>query len=329
MRCVMILAAFSVVFLVAYSQAAAVLEQVQKIPLDGVEGRIDHMAVDAQASRIYVAALGNNTVEVIDLNAGKQIDTLRGMKEPQGICVIPDSGKMVVASGQDGKVRVYDRSLKLLGNVDNLDDADNVRYDARAKLVYVGYGDGALAVIDPGKVNKLADIKLDGHPESFQLESTGQRIFVNVPAAHHVAVVDREKRVVVAKWPVKEAEANFPMALDEATHRLLIGCRKPAKLLVLDTQSGKVVTGMDCCGDTDDVFYDAANRRVYVSGGEGCISVFEQISPDHYRSIETIKTAAGARTSMFVPQNGRLYVAVPHHSSQQAEIRVFEVMKGR
>jgi hypothetical protein len=173
----------------------------------------------------------------------------------------------------------------------------------------------------------LADIKLEGHPESFQLESQGHRLFVNVPTAHHVAVVDREKRAVVAKWPVKEAAANFPMALDETNHRLLIGCRKPAKLLVLDSQSGKVVASMDCCGDTDDVFYDAAHKRVYVSGGEGCISIFEQSDPDHYRLAETLKTAAGARTSLFVPQTGRLYLAIPHRLSQPAEIQVFEIAK--
>ncbi|HEX2971556.1 MAG TPA: hypothetical protein VHP11_04450, partial [Tepidisphaeraceae bacterium] len=295
---------------------------------EGVEGRIDHMAVDPQTNRLYIAALGNNTVEVLNLNTGKRVASLRGVKEPQGICVIPDSGKVVVASGQDGKVRVYDRSLTLLGEVGGLEDADNVRYDLQAKLIYVGHGDGALAVIDPEKISKVAIIKLDGHPESFQLAANDTRIFVNVPTARQIEVVDREKRAVVEKWPVKEAEANFPMALDETHHRLLIGCRKPAKLLTVDTQSGHVVATMDCCGDADDVFYDAAHKRAYVSGGEGCISIVEQLNPDHYRLAETLKTAAGARTSLWMPQTGRFYLAIPHRSSQPAEVRVFQTAKG-
>jgi hypothetical protein len=213
----------------------------------------------------------------------------------------------------------------LLGAIDDLDDADNVRYDARTRRIYVGYGDGALAVIDPDKITKLADIKLPGHPESFQLETAGKRIFINVPSARQIVVVDRDERSVVAHWPRREAAANFPMALDEANHRLFVGCRKPAKLLVLDTSSGSMAASADCCGDTDDLFYDVANKRIYVSGGEGCISVFEPMDPDHYALMETIRTAAGARTSLFVPPMGKLYLAVPHRGAQGAEIRVFRV----
>jgi DNA-binding beta-propeller fold protein YncE len=329
MRTIMSVAALSLAFLVAYANAAPVLEQVQSIPLDGVEGRIDHMAVDAITNRLYVAALGNNTVEVIDLQAGKRVDSLRGMKEPQGIVVIPDSGKVVIASGKDGKVRVYDRALKLLGTLDDLDDADNVRYDAQAKLIYVGYGDGALAVIDPEKISKVADIKLDGHPESFQLSANGPRIFVNVPSAKQIEVVDRERRTVLAKWPVKEAGANFPMALDEPNHRLFVGCRTPAKLLAFDTESGKPVALMDIVGDTDDVFYDSARKCLYASGGEGAISVIDQTGVDRYRETGKVKTAAGARTAYFTGGSGMLYLAVPHRGSQQAEIRVFKMTEPR
>src|SRR5439155_21804030 len=149
--------------------------------------------------------------------------------------------------------------------------ADNLRYDPSAKLLYVGYGKGALAVVDPDHAKKIADIPLDGHPESFQLEQSGQRIFVNVPSAKQVAVVDREKKTVIAKWIINDAQANFPMALDESNHRLFIGCRRPAKLLVLDTDSGKTIASPECCGDADDVYYDAASKRIYLTGGEGCI----------------------------------------------------------
>jgi YVTN family beta-propeller protein len=313
--------------LVSVAGAAApddepLMKLVQTIPLEGVQGRIDHFGHDPQRKHLYLAALGNNTVEVIDLAAGKRIATIGGPKKPTGIRVLPGSGKVVVASGDDGKVRMYDADLKLLGEVDGLDDADNVRLDPQGKLAYVGYGDGAIAIIDPREPKKIGDIKLDGHPEAFQLESKGNRVFVNVPGARQIAVVDREKQVVVAKWPVREAEANFPMALDEANHRLFVGCRKPAKLLVLDTKSGKTVASVDCCGDADDLFFDENNKRIYLSGGEGCISVIDQLAPDRYRLSGSQPTAPGARTCIYIPHVA-LYVAVPARGDQRAELRVY------
>jgi DNA-binding beta-propeller fold protein YncE len=307
----------------AASADEPLMKPVQTIPLEGVEGRMDHFGHDPQRKRLYLAALGNNTLEVIDLAAGKRIKSIKGLKKPTGIRVLPDSGKVVVASGDDGKVRVYDSDLKLLGEVDGLDDADNVRLDPQGKLAYVGYGDGALAVIDPEQIKNVGEVKLDGHPEAFQLEQNGPRIFVNVPTAHQIAVVDREKMAVIAKWPMKEAEANFPMALDEANHRLFIGCRKPSKVLALDTETGNLVASVDCCGDTDDLFYDAATKRIYLTGGEGCITLIEQTDSDHYRRQGDVPTAPGARTSFFTPEDKTLYVAVPHRASQSAGVHAY------
>ena len=308
----------------AQGEPSDVLKLIGTIPLDGVEGRIDHMAVDATNGRLFVAALGNNTVEVIDLKTARKTGQITGLKKPQGVAFLPDSNRLVVASGGDGKVRVYDQNQKLIGTVDGLDDADNVRYDPQARLVYVGYGDGALAVIDPTTVQKIADIKLDAHPESFQLEAKGNRIFVNVPDAKQVAVIDRVTKTVVAKWPLGDSVANFPMAVDAERHRLFLGCRRPAKLTVMDTETGKVVASLDCCGDTDDVFYDAARKRVYASGGDGRVSVFEQANSDSYKSVGQTTTAAGARTSLYVPSGDSLYVAVPHRGTQKATMQVFD-----
>jgi DNA-binding beta-propeller fold protein YncE len=305
----------------AKAEPADALKPAGTIPL---EGRIDHMALDAKGRRLFVAALGNDTVEVIDLKTGKQSGRIGGMKKPQGLAYLADLNRLVVASGDDGKVRVYDAHQKLLGTVvDGLDDADNVRYDPAAKLAYVGYGDGALAIIDPEKVQKVGEIKLDGHPESFQLETKGGRVFVNVPDAKHVAVVDREKRAVVPTWPVGRAAANFPMALDEEHHRLFVGCRRPATLIVLDTGTGRTVANVGCAGDTDDVFYDAASRRVYIAGGEGVVSVFEQTDADQYRPLGRVATTAGARTAFFAPDVRTLYVAVPRRGPHSAELRTF------
>jgi YVTN family beta-propeller protein len=311
-------------------QDAPLLRQVQTIELPGVEGRFDHFAVNVKGNRLYVAALGNNTMEVIDTAAGKRAGTIAGLRKPTGVAFMPESGQVAVAGGDDGTLRFYDgATLKPGPKLEGLDDADNVRYDAAAKRLYVGYGSGSLAVVDAEKATQVADIKLDAHPESFQLEKDGKRIFVNVPEAGHIAVVDREKQAVVAKWPVTKGKANFPMSLDEAQHRLFVGCRQPAKLLVIDTEAGKTVTDLACAGDTDDLFHDAARKRIYVSGGDGVISVIDQRSADEYRLSASIKSAPGARTSFFVPDTGTFYLAVPHRGEQRSEIRVFRAERER
>ena len=298
------------------------------VPLPQVEGRIDHMAVDVAGQRLFVAALGNNTVEVLDLKAGKTLQSLPGFAEPQGIAYVPDPGRVFVANGSDGTCRVLDGlSLKTLSAVACGDDADNVRYDPKANRIYVGYGGGALAVLDAKTGRKLADIKLAGHPESFRLETGGTRIFINVPQADEIAVVDREKGEVVTTWPLQEARANFPLFLDEANHRLFSGCRSPARVLVYDyTQpGGRLVATIPIARDTDDLFYDAAHKRLYVSCGQGMIDVIRQTDADHYTVEKIMPTAAGARTSLFVPELNILCLAVPRRGRQLAEIRVFKV----
>jgi DNA-binding beta-propeller fold protein YncE len=297
----------------------------KSIPLPGVEGRFDHMAVDAAAQHLIVAALGNNTVEVIDLAGAKKLQSWSGMKEPQGVAYAADLKRIYVASGKDGKLRIYDSgTLKPAGELAVGEDADNVRYEAAHKRVWVGHGDGALAAVDAaGK--KIGAISLDAHPESFQFEKSGARIFANVPDASEIEVVDREKHTIIAKWPVKEAAANYPMALDEANHRLFAGCRKPAKVLVFNTDTGKVTAQVPCPGDTDDLFYDAARKRLYVAGGEGFLEAFDQKGPDEYRSIGKIATAPGARTGLYAPDLNRFFLAVPHRGNQGAEIRVYSV----
>jgi len=309
------------------------LRRVQTVRLPGVEGRIDHLAVELADRRLFVAALENNTLEVVDLKTGKRSDRIDGLREPQGVAYVPASHKLIVTNGGGGTAAIYDsRVLRLLDGVDLGSDPDNVRYDPATDRAYVGYGEGsaaALGTLDLKADTKVADIMLSGHPESFQLETNGERIFVNVPSSGGIEVADREKGSVVATWPIEGASENFPMALDESHHRLFVGARSPAKLLVLDTETGKTIASLDSPGDADDVFYDAEVGRIYVSGGDGAIGVFEQKDADTYRQIGEVATAEGARTSLFVPEWKKLYLAVPNHGDRQAEIRVYEARRGR
>lgn len=298
--------------------------RVQVIALPGVEGRIDHMAADPAGKRLYMAALGNNTLEVMDLGAGKRVHTISGLHEPQGIRYVPSRHRLFVANGQSGDCVAFDAtSFQKLQSIALGDDADNVRFEEKANRVYVGYGGGAIGILDAGSYKNLGNIALAGHPESFQLEEHGSRIFVNVPDAGQIAVLDRRKQKAVATWPVTAARSNFPMALDEANHRLFVGCRAPSRLLVYDTHSGKVTASLRIVGDTDDLFYDASRKRLYISGGEGYLDVVAQESPDHYTRLQHIPTAPGARTSFFVPELSRLYVAVPHRGNQATSLFVF------
>jgi hypothetical protein len=305
---------------------AAPLTLVQTIRLPGVEGRIDHLAVDLRGQRLFVAALGNNTLEVLDLKRGTLARTVRGLREPQGVAFAPDVGRVFVGNGEGGSCDILDaKTLGRVGRVEGLDDADNVRYDAAARQVYVGYGGGALAVINAASGKRVGEVRLAGHPESFQLEKAGPRIFVNVPGAGQIAVVDRSRRAIAMKWPVSGASANFPMALDEKNHRLFTGCRHPARMLVYDSRSGRQVASMPIVGDTDDLFYDAARKRLYASGGEGFITVLQQQDADHYSTLARLPTAAGARTGLFAPQLNRFFLAVPHRGSQPSEVRVYSM----
>jgi hypothetical protein len=309
------------------AEEAGPLRLIQTIPLRNVEGRIDHMAVDLKGERLFIAALGNNTVEIVDLRAGKHMETISGLHEPQGVGFVPEFNKIFIANAQSGACEVFDgSSFKRIKSIKLSDDADNIRYDAAVRRIYVGYGSGGLGIIDAVTGDQLGAIKLDGHPESFQLEKSGPRIFVNIPTSQKIVVVDRQKGAVATPWPISGATANFPMALDETHHRLFVGFRKPAKLTVFDTESGKVVTNLDSPEDADDIFYDGAKQRIYTSGGDGFIGIIQQQDADHYKTLTKIPTASGARTSLFVPELRRLYLAVPHRGAQTAEVRAYEAM---
>jgi YVTN family beta-propeller protein len=312
--------------LCAHTQEPASLKLTKTIALPGVKGRFDHFAIDAKRHRLFIAALGNNTLEVIDTAEGKRIKTISGLHKPTGVLFLAEQNQIAVANGDDGTLKVCDgASYALVKTLRSLDDADNLRFDAKTKQMFLGYGDGSLAVIDSTTMKQTGSIKLAAHPESFQLEAQGSRIFVNVPDAKQVAVIDRDKQTVTATWSMEKFHANFPMALDEVGHRLFIGCRQPARLVVFDTNTGKPVTDLTISGDSDDLYYDPKLKRLYLSCGEGFIDVISQRSPEEYELHERIPTRTGARTAFFSSDQNQFYLAVPQRGDQPAELQVFAV----
>ena len=299
------------------------LRLIKTIFLPNVSGRVDHFAMDAQGRRLFLAALGNGTVEVMDLVASKHIGTIGNCSSPQGLAFLAAKNRLVVANGSSSTVKILDGiSFKPVNTLGDMPEADNLRYDAKADLLYVAYGN-ALAVIQAASGEVVGTIKLAGHPESFQLESVGNRIFVNVPEAQQVAVIDRDQRITIDMWPIKGS--NFPMALDEANHRLFIGSRAPGRLVVMDTITGNKVDNLQISDDADDLYYDAGRKLIYASCGDGFLDVIAQNDPDTYQLLQRVPTAPGARTSYFSPERSELYLALPASMmSGRAEIRIYK-----
>jgi YVTN family beta-propeller protein len=302
--------------------AGAPLMLETRIPLGEVSGRIDHLSIDLKRERLFVAELGNDTVGVVDLAAAKVLRTITGLSEPQGVAYVPFADSIFVANAGDGSVRMLrGEDLAPIGRIELGDDADNVRADAARNRVIVGYGKGALAIIDPATRTKTADFRLKGHPEGFQIDETGTQVFVNVPDARDIEVVDLATGAN-RSLPTAGLRSNFPMAVDAEMHRVLVVFRSPPTLLALSSQDGRVVAKLETCGDADDVFVDAKRHRVYVSCGAGVVDVLEQ-SETGYRHLARVPTVSGARTSLFVPELDRLYVAIRAQSNEPAAIWVF------
>lgn len=318
------LIACSLFLVLAFPQARAAdsvpLAIESKIELGDVQGRLDHLGVDLQRQRLYVAELGNDSVGVVDLKTGKVAQTVRGMAEPQGIGYEPTTDILYVANGRDGSVRLLKGSdLTPLRAIQLGDDADNVRIDEAAHRIWVGYGTGALVAIDANTQKKITEIALSAHPESFQLESNGPEIFVNLPRARQIVVVDRTANKKVASWKTGPLFGNFPLALIDE-EKILSVFRFPAKLVLFRKQDGQWQQVLDTCGDSDDLFFDAKRQRVYVTCGEGAIDVFVRDVNGSYQHMGRLATSSGARTSLFVPELDRLYLAVRATSSARAAI---------
>ena len=307
----------------AFSKDAPPLLLEQTIMLPGVKGGFDLMAADLAGRRLFVAGQDNNTLEVIDLATGKPIRSVPGFHQPKGVVHLPEFGKLYVSNKDDGTCRVLDaRSLEPIKSIAFGSKANNLRYDAQTRMIYVGYGDGAIGTIDPRDDSRGVDMPLASYPKQFRLEERGTRIFVNVPVANHIAVIDRVSHKVLDTWAVKEEKGNVPMALDDAHQRLFIGC-EPGRFVVFDTHSGKSIASLKITEDADGISYDAKRKFIYVSCGGGTIDVVQQVDTDHYKVVGSVPTERGAGTSLFVPEFDRLYLAVPQTPDRPGQIRIY------
>ena len=330
---------FVVLFLVSsFTRALAddqrALSLLQTIPMPEVDGRIDHFAIDVKGRRAFLAALAKNTIEVVDLRAGRVTQTLGDFAKPQGVLFVPEFNKLFVASGADGSVKTLDGTTLTVTNRASVSlGADAIGYDSRAKEIYVGSGgadankeQGDLTVFNVASGARVAALTTDAHAGGSVVEDHGERVFVLVPEKAQVAVLDRKTRAQVAKWTIPGIQKNVALALDEKSHRLFLGVRTPASIVVLDSDSGAIIASVPTVATLDGLSFDSATRRIYTSGGEGFVDVTQQIDADHYQRIARIPTGPIARTSVFVPEWHRLYVAVPRDKERGAELRVFEAV---
>ena len=314
----------------APGNAGAPLALVQRIPMPGVAGRMDHLGIDLAGRRLFAAALGSqqNTVEVIDLDAGKRVFSIRGQSKPQGVFYSAEFKKLFVANGGDGTYKVFSgEDLTLVASVPLGINPNHVGYDPASKYLYIGFRDdrsGRLAIVDTSTGGHIGDITTDALPGGIKIESSGSRIFVTLLGQKKLGVIDRDKREQVATWPLAQTVAA--LALDEGHHRLFAGGRNPPKLLVFDTESGREVAALDCVSGIDDLWHDADHHRIYATGTDG-IAVYEQQDGDRYTPMATVASAPGAATSIWVPTLNRLFVSAPKAGNAEAAILAFEARR--
>ena len=298
----------------------------QTISLPDVKGRIDHIDINVKDQVAYIAALGNNTLEVVDLKSGKVTGSIKGLDEPQGVAYISKHQEILIANGGTGECDFYNAiTLKKTGSIKLTDDADDVRYDADADKIYVGYGSGGIAIIDGANHKQTGDIPLPAHPESFQLDVKAGKLWVNLPGSGMVGVADLKTLELTAKWSKLFPRSNFPMAYDEAQHRIIVGYRLPAKLIVYDSGTGKEIFSSSMVGDVDDLYWNQASKQIFVSGGGGAVNIFKQTSDATYQKIADIKTRSGARTSLLVPELNLFLIAARANGNQKAALLIYKI----
>ena len=309
------------------------LQMIKSISLPGVKGRIDHMCVNVKDQIVYIAALGNNSVEVVDIVSGKVIHSIKGFDEPQGLAYIAETSELFIANGGNGLCYFYDaKTFEKKATINLSTDADNVRYDSAEKKIYVGYGSGGIAIISTIQHSLLTKIILPAHPEGFQIEHTTQRLFVNLTSINTVAVVDIKKGLIEKRWRRSTPTGNFPIALTTTGSKLFVGFRHPAKLAIINPYSGHLDFITDLGNDVDDVFYDDNNKRIYASCGGGYtrlgfVNVFDLNNDGTLTQISNVPTRNGARTSLLIPELQLFVVPEPSVFTHDPELIIYKISK--
>jgi DNA-binding beta-propeller fold protein YncE len=295
----------------------------QSITLPAVNGRIDHLDCNLKDQIIYLAALSGNSLEVIDLKNGKVLHSVKGLNEPQGVAYIPQTKEVIVANGGNGTCVFYNsQTFEITAKVDLGSDADDVRYDSLAEKIYVGYGDGGLAIIDARTHKQVGGVKLPAHPEGFQIDQGVNKVFVNVPGAGEIDVINLKNMNLTDTWKT-EYHANFPMAIDPVDHIIFIGYRRPAKLIALNATTGETIAEADMVSDIDDLYYDERSKKLYASGGGGAINVFN-FTNSKLTKMANIPTKGGARTSLLISSLD-IFCLAEKADSKPAQLQVFTI----
>src|SRR6266403_622184 len=317
------------------AQEKAPLKLVETIPLPGLkDGDFDHFAPDVDGHRLFLTAEENGKVQVLDTNTNKLIHTIEDLKAPHAILYRRDLKKLFIVDGDASAVKVYDSdSYQMTGEIKVAIDADSIAYDPVTNYMYVVSGGreahtpySLISVINTNNARKVRDIRiLTNHVEAIFLEKAGPRMFINMTGKNAIGVMDRNKTVLSATWPLPAGDKlNVAMAFDEANHRLFVVTRNPGKLIVMNSDDGKVIADLPAVGMVDDAAYDAQHKRIYLAGDQ-FLDVFEQKDADHYALLARIPGAFRAKTGILVPELNRYYLAVPHHAGKEAEVRVYDI----
>jgi DNA-binding beta-propeller fold protein YncE len=320
----------------ASAQTSAPLTLNRTIPLPGVTGRFDHLAVDTAGNRLFLASTGKHSVEVVDLKTGKTAQSLTGLGKPHGLAWVGATGSLYVADGELGELRVYKGNpLALAGKLKLSEDADDMIIDGAAHLLFVGHGgsDAAnparIAIVDTNRFALVSNLPVATHPEGLDVDSGSGRLFANIEKSNEVAVIDTASKKIAAHWKLTKAANNVPLAFDAEHNLLYLACRTPGTVIALDAATGKEIASLPAADGADDLFYDPALRRVYVISGAGEVDAYQVDEARNLRALGVLRTAAGAKTAVFDPAQNLLYVAIPGAGSNAAEIRVYSTAKAK
>ena len=313
--------------------APAQLKLLQRVPVPGnPEGHFDHFAVDLTHRRLFATPEGGKVLEVFDVDSGNHLQTVPGVEEPHAVFYRKDLNRIFVTDGENGSLRIIDgATYRILSTVKLRVDADSAAYDPVTHYLYIDNGGKdakemytMISIVNTDTGAVVDEIRVESNSlEAIALETGSSRMYVNSRGTNEVKVFDRKTRRLIATWPIALGKTNVPMALDEANHRLFVGCRD-GKMTVLDTLSGKELQALPITKGVDDIVFDAASKRIYIAG-DGAADVYEETDPDHYKLLGNVPTAPVAKTARLVPELNRYFVAAPKNGAEAAQILVFEV----